>query len=76
MSERLSPDGLDSATISGAIAALERRAAALRTKAALGISVVDSEHGPATIVTSEAAAALRLADDLDEIVNDLREGAV
>ena len=54
-------DELEAATIAGAIAALD-------------ISVVDSEHGPATIVSSEAAAAMKLAGDFEEIVRDLREG--
>ena len=76
MVERNSTDELDIATISGAIAALEKRAAALREQAALGISVVVGEHGPTTIISSEAAAALRLADDFEEIAHDLRQGQV
>jgi hypothetical protein len=58
--------------VAGAVVALDRRAAALRAKAELGITVVESEHGPATIVSSEAAAALRLARDFEEIADDLR----
>jgi hypothetical protein len=66
---------LDAAAISGAVAALEKRAKALREKAALGVSVVTGEFGEATVVSSEAAAALKLAGDFEEIARDLRESA-
>jgi hypothetical protein len=64
-------DELEIAIVGGAIAALNRRAAALRAKASVGTTVVDSEHGPATIVSSEAAEALKLSSDFQEIANDL-----
>jgi hypothetical protein len=65
---------LETAIVAGAISALDRRAGALHAKADLGITVVASEHGPATIISSEAAAALRLAGDFEEIAGDLRNG--
>ena len=70
------PDEPEGALVAGAIAALEKRAAALRKQAALGISEVEGEHGPATIVSSEAAAALRLAGDFEEIARDLKANSI
>jgi hypothetical protein len=76
MSERFPPDDLEDAFVAGAIAALDKRVAALRARASIGITIVDSEHGSATIISSEAAAVLRLAGDFEEIVRDLRGEAI
>ncbi len=75
MSERASSDQLECAIVVGAVSALDRRVAALRARANLGITLVDSEHGRATIISSEAAEALKLARDFEEIARDLEAGA-
>jgi hypothetical protein len=68
------PDDLDLAIRSGAIAALRKRAHAIRKRAADGITVVDGP--PMTIIkTSEAAHAFKIAADLDQIANALDGGA-
>jgi hypothetical protein len=69
-------DALEAAIVGGAMSALDKRVAALRAKADLGITAVASEHGPATIISSEAAAAQKLAGEFDEIVRDLRGEAI
>jgi hypothetical protein len=70
-----SPNELEAAIVGAAVAALDGRVAALRAKASLGITVVDGEHGSATIVSSEAAAALKLAGGFEAIAGDLRNGS-
>jgi hypothetical protein len=68
-------DELESAIVGAAISALDKRAAALRKQAALGIAVVDNQHGPATIVSSESRASLTLAEDFEAIARELEAGS-
>jgi hypothetical protein len=75
MSERPPSDELEAAITGGAIAALNRRTAALRAKASVGITLVDGEHGSATIISSEAAESLKLAAGFEEIARNLRNGS-
>jgi hypothetical protein len=64
-------DELESAIVGAAISALDKRAAALRRQAALEITTVDNDHVKTTIVSSEARAALTLAEDFNSIARDL-----
>jgi hypothetical protein len=68
------PADLDLAFSSGAIAALRKRAAAIRKRAVAGVTVVDGRGSPVVIKSSEAAHLLDIARDLDAIADDL-EGA-
>jgi hypothetical protein len=68
------PDELTSAIVGAAISALDKRAAALRKQAALGVTIFDNEHGPATIVSSESRASLTLAEDFESIARELEAG--
>ena len=70
-----SENEVESAIVGAAVAALDGRVAALRAKAELGITTVDSEHGSATVLSSEAAEALKLAADFQEIARDVEAGA-
>jgi hypothetical protein len=64
-------DTLEVAVKTGAIRALRTRSALQREKAALGITIGVEKYPNVRIVTSEAAAALRIASDLDAIANEL-----
>jgi hypothetical protein len=67
-------DPLEDAIAAGAVAALRRRAAAIRVRASVGVTVLD-RRPPVRIVSSESATALRIAKDFDRIADDLAEAA-
>jgi hypothetical protein len=63
---------LERAVTSGAIIALRKRAAAIRRRAASGVTVIDR---PFTITnSSESAQTLKIAADRDAIAADLEGG--
>ena len=65
------PSPFEDAIIAGAVSALRKRAAVQREKAALGITRAEPPHGDVLIIASEARAALNLANDLEEIADEL-----
>jgi len=67
-------DEMETAIVGGAISALAKHAGALRKRAALGITVVDNEHGSTRIVSSESRASLTLAEDFEAIASELEAG--
>jgi len=66
-------DQLEAEILTGAVRALHRRAAAIRQRAALGVTRLD--RPPVVIVTSESATALRIARDFDEIAAQIEAEA-
>jgi hypothetical protein len=66
-------DPLEADVLSGAIRALRNRAAAIRKRAAPGVTRLD--RPPGVIVTSESATALRIAKDFDAIAAELEAEA-
>jgi hypothetical protein len=63
-------DPFETAVLAGAINALRRRAAAIRARASVGVTVLD-RRPPVRIVTSESACALRIAKDFDAIADEI-----
>jgi hypothetical protein len=69
-------DPLEAAFIVGTVAALRKRGAVLRRKAALGITVLADRRPIVTIIASESAVSLKIADDFGRIANAIEgEGA-
>jgi hypothetical protein len=69
----MSADRLEAAIAAGAVAALRRRAEAIRARASVGVTILD--RPPVRILTSESATALRIAKDFDRIADVLAEAA-
>jgi hypothetical protein len=65
-------DDLATAFLAGAVAALRKRGAVLRRKAAPGVTVLDSI---VTIIASESAISLRLARDFENLAAELEREA-
>jgi hypothetical protein len=67
----IEPLEIETAIIAGCTRALRTRADVQRRKAAVGVT----RNERATIITSEAAAALRLALDIERIADDIEREA-
>jgi hypothetical protein len=69
------PDEIEAAFRAGAAAALDKKAKALRDKAAAGITAAEYHGKRVRVVTSEARAILTLAEDFEAIAADLGGGS-
>jgi hypothetical protein len=67
-------DPLEIAIAGAAAAALRKRADALRREAELGMSSAGAKHPSVIFKTPEAARALDLANDFDDIAHLLEAG--
>jgi hypothetical protein len=65
------PLDLEAEILTGAVRALRRRAAAIRERAAPGVTRLESYRPPVVIVTSESAHALRIARDFYSLADSL-----
>jgi hypothetical protein len=70
------PDALEIAVKAAAVRALRNRALAQREKGAPGVTNGEGRYANIVIVSSEAAAALRIAADLNSIADELEAGAL
>ena len=57
------------------VRAFRSRAAALRIRAAAGVTTIEGSP-PTTVVASEARPLLRFADDWDQIAEEIERGAL
>jgi len=69
----MSADPLEAAMTAAVISVLRRRAAAIRERAAPGVTRLD--RPPVVIITSESETALRIAKDFDAIAAELEAEA-
>jgi hypothetical protein len=69
-------DPLATTFLAGAIAALRKRAAVQREKAAALITVIECRGAPVTVVPSEARVPLRIAADLESIAEEIEAEGV
>jgi hypothetical protein len=67
-------DPFEAALLAGAINALRNRAAAIRARASIGVTILD-RRPPVVIVESKAAHLYRIARDLERVASDLEAEA-
>jgi hypothetical protein len=69
-------DAFERAILAGSIRALRGRAAALRARASVGVTLVDrGRQRPVIVITSEAATSLRISKSWDAIADTLEAEA-
>lgn len=64
-------NAIDAAVTAGAVRALRNRSVAQREKAMPGVTNDEGRYANIVIVSSEARAALNIANDLEEIAAEL-----
>jgi hypothetical protein len=64
------PDSFEAAFVAGAVRALRNRAAALKARASVGVTILD-RRPPVRVVTSESATDLRIADSWESIADEM-----